>query len=163
MVLKIVLEKERAKVYVDGVEVSCERLPDYLPIYVFNVAITSQAVVMEGAPWYGEEDDQFFETIVKETGAEKAGEASPLLEARSDTGNIIARNYRDFIEFEIRYGGKLYRVRYGRSPALIKALTPHLMSLHVLGRLDDSFISFIYKEMRSKAIREFLKKSLSRQ
>ena len=156
--VKIVLYKDKIKLYLDGNEIPLRRLPDLVPLHIDTVNPDAHgAVVLEGEAWYGLEDE-FLPAINTE---EEETPPTPV-EVRSETGNLILRDYGKRIEVEIRYGGNLYRLRYDKSPSISSALTPQLISLRVMGRLDNNFIEFLFKEFRSRPIKDYIRR-LSRE
>ena len=149
--IKIVMYRDKVKLYLDGSEIPLWRLPDLVPIYIDTVNPDSHgAVVLEGEAWYGIEDE-FLPSMA---------ERQRLREIK--TRNIVVRDSGKRVELEIRYKGNLYRLRYNKN-SLPSAFTPQLISLRVMGRLDNEFISFLFNEFRNEELRKFIRELIRKE
>lgn len=156
--LKLVIHKGRVLVYLDGMKIPLSRLPDLLPIYIDKINPNSSgAIVLEGEAWYGM-GDEFLPAVTQyEVSPRPAPETEEKI-IKSASGNLTIKDYRDRIEVQIKYSNKKYTVSYNKGPHLPLHLSPPMLSLRVLGRMDSRFIGFITKELNDKNIREYLDK-----
>lgn len=156
--VKIVMYKDKIKLILDGEEVPLRRLPDLVPLYIDRVnPDSSGAVVLEGEAWYGMEDE-LLDIVQSEVYEAEPSNTTPHVVVKSDSGNLVITDHGTVIEVNARYGKDKYSTRIRKTPSALSALTPQLLSLRMLGRLDRRFIEFLVKEMRSRSVVEYLQR-----